>query len=69
LSVAGETVSSVTNAGNGVPARLWAALLYAGEGTIPSHETAAKLTSLTDRQSALITSLFRMADGLSCRKG
>ena len=36
-------------------ARLWAALLYAGEGAILSHETAAELTGLADRQSALIT--------------
>lgn len=110
LSVADETVDSMTNAGNGVPgrlreharlqegvvsrrqaltsgmsphavkwavrrgdwrqvhpgvyatftgqvsrrARLWAALLYAGEGAILSHETAAELTGLADGQSALI---------------
>ena len=36
------------------PARLWAALLYAGEGAVLSHETAAELTGLADRQSALI---------------
>jgi hypothetical protein len=35
-------------------AQLWAALLYAGEGAILSHETAAELIGLTDRQSALI---------------
>jgi Transcriptional regulator, AbiEi antitoxin len=35
-------------------ARLWAALLYAGEGAILSHETAAELTGLADKQSALI---------------
>jgi hypothetical protein len=36
-------------------ARLWATLLYAGEGAVLSHETAAELTGLADRQSALIT--------------
>jgi very-short-patch-repair endonuclease len=35
--------------------RFWAALLYAGEGAILSHETAAELLSLTDRKSALIS--------------
>jgi hypothetical protein len=35
-------------------AQLWAALLHAGEGAILSHETAAELVGLTDRQSALI---------------
>jgi hypothetical protein len=35
-------------------ARLWAALLHAGEGAILSHETAAELVGLADRQSALI---------------
>lgn len=34
--------------------QLWAALLYAGEGAILSHETAAELTGLADRQSRLI---------------
>jgi hypothetical protein len=36
------------------PARLWAALLYAGPGAVLSHETAAELVGLADRQSALI---------------
>jgi Transcriptional regulator, AbiEi antitoxin/Protein of unknown function (DUF559) len=36
-------------------ARLWATLLYAGEGAVLSHETAAELTGLADRKSALIT--------------
>jgi hypothetical protein len=36
-------------------AQLWAALLHAGEGAILSHETAAELVGLTDRQSALIS--------------
>lgn len=34
--------------------RLWAALLRAGEGAVLSHETAAELNGLADRQSALI---------------
>ena len=36
------------------PARLWAALLHAGQGAVLSHETAAELVGLTDRQAALI---------------
>jgi hypothetical protein len=36
-------------------ARLWAALLYAGEGAILSHGTAAELCGLADKQSPLIT--------------
>ncbi len=35
-------------------ARLWAALLHAGEGAILSHETAAELIGLASGQSALI---------------
>ena len=35
-------------------ARLWAALLYAGPGARLSHETAAELLRLTDRESSLI---------------
>ncbi len=35
-------------------AQLWAALLHAGEGAVLSHETAAELNGLADRQSALI---------------
>ena len=35
-------------------AQLWAALLHAGEGALLSHETAAELVGLADRQSALI---------------
>jgi Transcriptional regulator, AbiEi antitoxin len=38
----------------GQPAWLWAALLYAGEGAILSHETAAELIGLADRRSTLI---------------
>ncbi len=34
--------------------RLWAALLYAGDGALLSHETAAELNGLSDRQSRLI---------------
>lgn len=33
----------------GRQARMWAALLYAGEGARLSHETAAELTGLADR--------------------
>jgi hypothetical protein len=33
---------------------LWAALLHAGQGAVLSHETAAELVGLADRQSALI---------------
>jgi very-short-patch-repair endonuclease len=36
------------------PARLWAGLLYAGDGAILSHETAAELIGLADRQSEFI---------------
>ena len=35
-------------------ARLWAAVLYAGEGAQLSHETAAELNGLTEYRSALI---------------
>jgi hypothetical protein len=35
-------------------ARLWAAVLYAGPGARLSHESAAELMRLTDRQSPLI---------------
>jgi hypothetical protein len=35
-------------------ARLWAALLHAGEGAVLSHETAAELIGLADRHSPLI---------------
>jgi len=35
-------------------ARLWAAVLYAGEGALLSHETAAELHGLSDRQVPLI---------------
>jgi hypothetical protein len=38
----------------GRPAQLWAALLYAGEEAILSHETAAELIGLADRQSATV---------------
>jgi len=36
-------------------ARFWAALLFAGDDAVLSHETAAELTSLTDRKSAAIS--------------
>jgi hypothetical protein len=36
------------------PARLWAAVLYAGKGAQLSHETAAELHGLTDRRAPLI---------------
>jgi hypothetical protein len=35
-------------------AQLWAALLYAGRGARLSHETAAEIIRLTDRESVLI---------------
>lgn len=35
-------------------ARLWAVVLYVGKGAHLSHETAAELLRLTDRQSAVI---------------
>ena len=35
-------------------AQLWAAVLYAGEGAQLSHETAAEVNGLSDRQSRLI---------------
>jgi hypothetical protein len=35
--------------------RFWAALLYAGEGAILSHETAAELLGLTGRKSPMIS--------------
>lgn len=38
----------------GRAAQLWAALLYAGPGTVLSHETAAEIDGLVDRPSALI---------------
>lgn len=38
----------------GHPAQRWAALLYAGEGAILSHETAAELLGLTDQRAARI---------------
>jgi hypothetical protein len=38
----------------GYEARLWAAVLYAGNGAQLSHETAAELNGLTERRSALI---------------
>jgi very-short-patch-repair endonuclease len=36
-------------------AQFWAALLFAGDDAILSHETAAELISLTDRKSAVIS--------------
>jgi hypothetical protein len=38
----------------GRDAQLWAAVLYAGKGAQLSHETAAEVNGLTERQSALI---------------
>jgi hypothetical protein len=38
----------------GREARLWAAVLYAGEGAQLSHETAAEVNGLTERRSTLI---------------
>jgi hypothetical protein len=35
-------------------ARLWAAVLYAGQGSYLSHQTAAELNKLTDRRSPVI---------------
>jgi len=35
-------------------ARLWAAVLYAGEGALLSHETAAELHGLNDERASLI---------------
>lgn len=36
------------------PARLWAAVLYAGSGAILSHRTAAELAGLADAPSELV---------------
>jgi hypothetical protein len=36
-------------------AELWAAVLYAGQGAYLSHETAAEISRLTDKPSALIS--------------
>ena len=38
----------------GRDAQLWAAVLYAGKGAQLSHETAAEVNGLTERQSRLI---------------
>jgi hypothetical protein len=38
----------------GRPARLWAALLYAGEDAILSHQTAAELLGLTSERSTVV---------------
>jgi len=38
----------------GRDAQLWAAVLYAGKGAQLSHETAAEMNGLSDRQSRLI---------------
>ena len=38
----------------GRDAQLWAAVLYAGKGAQLSHETAAEVNGLTERQSGLI---------------
>jgi hypothetical protein len=38
----------------GRDAQLWAAVLYAGKGAQLSHETAAEVNGLADRQSRLI---------------
>lgn len=38
----------------GRAAQLWAALLYVGAGALLSHETAAEILGLTDRQSSRI---------------
>ena len=51
----------------GRDAQLWAAVLYAGKGAQLSHETAAEVNGLTERQSRLIH-VSIPADGGSARR-
>src|SRR5487761_1105228 len=53
----------------GRDAQLWAAVLYAGKGAQLSHETAAEVNGLTERQSRLVQETCPADRGVSPLRG